>query len=148
MQFTDNYEDTLEIETNRKEIYGRVAGDEVYVTVNERDLSAQVEFDPETAREVAIALYKAAGGNDDEGPVMASTISFNEGVIRLAAIHGKTVEFRYVKSSASPPETRRFVPTSVEGQGDNLRFVGRDTDREDFRSFRLDRIKGTVGVIA
>lgn len=105
-------------------------------------------LDPETSKEIAVAIYKAAGGND-EAPVMATTISFNEGVIRLAAIHGKTVEFRYVKSSAHAPETRRFVPSSVRGSGDTLAFVGKDPDRDnDYRSFRLDRIKGTVAVIA
>ena len=141
MQFTDNYEDTLEIEAGGP-------GDEVYVTVTDRDCSAQVEFDPETAREVAVELYRAAGGTD-EAPVMASTISFNEGVIRLAAIHGKTVEFRYVKSSTDAPQTRRFVPSSVRGAGDTLAFVGKDPDRDDdYRTFRLDRIKGTVGVVA
>lgn len=102
----------------------------------------------EDAIAFALSVYKAAGGQESDGPVRASEISFNEGVIRLAAIHGKTVEFRYVKSESAAPETRRFVPSGVQGAGDKLRFVGRDTDREDYRSFRLDRIRGTVGVIA
>lgn len=80
--------------------------------------------------------------------VRASDISFNEGIVRLAAIHKKTVQFRYVKSPGAPVETRRFVPSQVEGEGEKLRFLGVDEDREALRSFRLDRIKGTVEVVA
>lgn len=80
--------------------------------------------------------------------VRASDISFNEGIIRLAAVHEKTVEFRYIKGFDAPIETRRFVPSQVGGSGENLRFLGYDEDREALRSFRLDRIKGTVAVVA
>lgn len=79
--------------------------------------------------------------------VSAKELSYNEGAIRLAAIHGKEVEFRYVKANNKPPETRRFVPSAVVGTGEHLRFVGYDTDRQAPRSFRLDRIRGDVRVI-
>ena len=81
--------------------------------------------------------------------VRASDISFNEGIMRLAAIHGKTVEFRYVKGEGAPVETRRLVPSQVRGEGETLSFLGHDPDRDDdYRQFRLGRIKGTVAVIA
>lgn len=77
--------------------------------------------------------------------VRASDVSFNEGMLRLAAVHGRTVEFRYSKSATSPVETRTFVPESVyvTRNGDTV-VVGPDPDREGVRSFRLDRILGDV----
>lgn len=81
--------------------------------------------------------------------IRASDISFNEGIIRLAAIHQKTVEFRYVKDEKHPPETRRFIPKVEGGDGAKLRFTGLDPDRDNnFRSYRLDRIKGTVDILS
>jgi predicted DNA-binding transcriptional regulator YafY len=81
--------------------------------------------------------------------VRASDISFNEGIMRLAAIHKKTVEFRYVKGPGAPVETRRLVPTNVRGEGEKLSFLGHDPDRDDnFRQFNLSKIKGSVAVIA
>lgn len=105
-------------------------------------------FSPEAGRALGAAIYSAAGGTG-AGPVLASTVSFNEGVLRLATIHSKTVEFRYTKENSSFIETRRFKPSSCTGEGEHFRFVGRDPDRSDaFRSYRLDRVKGTVAVIA
>lgn len=77
--------------------------------------------------------------------VRASDVSFNEGVLRLAAVHGRLVSFRYAKSETAPIETRAFVPESVYVSRDgNTVVVGPDTDRESVRSYRLDRIKGEV----
>lgn len=136
--YTDKFGDELEIARQ---------GTSVYIDVHEGDVSAQVAFNPDDAKQIAVDLYAAAGGND-EGPILASAISFNEGVIRLAAIHGKTVEFRYVKSKNSAPETRRFVPESYLAKNGGS-FLGPDPDRDNEpRRYRLDRIKGTVGVIA
>jgi hypothetical protein len=124
------------------------SGEYVYLDSYENDKHTELQFTVENAKALALDIFQRAGGSD-EGPVLASNISFNEGVIRLAAIHNKCVEFRYVKGPGSPPETRRFTPSGVQGNGDKLRFVGKDPDRDDdYRSFRLDRIKGTVGVIA
>lgn len=77
----------------------------------------------------------------------ASAISFNEGLLRLAALHGRHVEFRYVKSDKAPVETRCFVPHSVavSNNGDVV-VLGDDEDRGALRGFRLDRIKGDVRV--
>ena len=145
-QFTDRYDDVLEVSAAAGNIYVQQPDPhlhEGYDKINEWD------FSRETAVELANTILKLVGEDDKSTQVVhAASISFNEGVLRLAAIHKKTVEFRYVKDNAKPPETRRFVPSSVTGSGNNLRFTGWDEDREAVRAFRLDRIKGTVGVIA
>lgn len=79
--------------------------------------------------------------------VRASDVSFNEGILRLAAVHGRKVEFRYAKSDSAPVEARSFVPESVyETRDGNTVVVGPDEDRGGIRGFRLDRIKGDVSV--
>lgn len=80
--------------------------------------------------------------------VRASEVSFNEGMLRLAAVHGRTVEFRYAKSPSAPIETRSFVPENVyvTRNGDTI-VVGPDPDRDDVRAFRLDRILGDVTLL-
>lgn len=138
IEFTDAYGDTLEVHGDDSNLY---------LDATDSFGSASLSFPAEQAREIAVEIYRRAGGGN-EGPVLASSISFNEGVIRLAAIHGKTVQFRYAKSQTAPVELRTFVPQSVQGAGDKLRFVGDDEDRGAKRSFRLDRIKGTVEVVA
>lgn len=76
--------------------------------------------------------------------VKASAVPFNEAVLRLAVVHGKEVEFRYVKSENDPPQTRRFVPESITQSQEGMSFRGNDTDREAIRTFRVDRIRGDV----
>lgn len=79
--------------------------------------------------------------------VRASDITFNEGVLRLAAVHGRRVEFRYAKSEGAPVEHRSFVPEAVHvtRKGDTV-VIGPDPDRDGIRSYRLDRIKGEVHI--
>lgn len=77
--------------------------------------------------------------------VKASQISFNEGVLRLALIHIKQVEFRYEKRSDAPIESRRLIPSRITiAKGGDMSFFGWDPDREAERQFRVDRIKGDV----
>lgn len=77
--------------------------------------------------------------------VRASDVSFNEGVLRLAAIHNKKVVFRYAKGEKGAViETREFKPGSISGEGAALRFTGYDEDRDAVRAYRIDRIKGEV----
>lgn len=140
-KFIDTYGDTVEVEAD-------VALGTVYISTPEgRDDYA---FTPERATALAHAILEEAGADApvSRAQVSAKALTFNEGVVRLAAIHGKTVEFRYVKSDTAAPETRRLVPSGVVGQGEHLRFTGHDPDRDATRAFRLDRIKGDVGVIA
>lgn len=86
----------------------------------------------------------AALGEDDE-IVLARTISFNEGVLRVAAVHDKRVRFRYAKGGGTVIETRVLKPAVVKTIKDHKVVVGFDPDRDEIRSYRLDRIKGDVG---
>lgn len=78
--------------------------------------------------------------------VKASTLSFNEAVLRLAVIHGKRVQFHYEKAANKPIEHRQLEPKSitVPSGGGRVTFVGYDPLRDATRSFRVDRIKGEV----
>lgn len=83
--------------------------------------------------------------------VRASDVSFNEGLLRLAALHGKTVEFRYAKGDGNVIELRALQPKTVAvinaGLNDeHVTFTGFDPDREQTRHYRLDRMKGEVRV--
>ena len=78
--------------------------------------------------------------------VRESDVSFNEGLMRLAAVHNKTVTFRYAKGDGSVIETRTLVPADIKTVGDHVTFTGFDPDREMVRAYRVDRIKGTVSV--
>lgn len=80
-------------------------------------------------------------------PVKASDITFNEGILRLAAVHKRVVQFRYAKSPDSPVEIREFTPTRVyTSSDDNVLISGPDEDRGGVRQYRLDRIKGDVKI--
>ncbi len=78
--------------------------------------------------------------------VLASTVSFNEGILRLAAVHGRLVTFRYAKADGKNIETRAFAPVTVATSAKGaVYFTGPDPDRDDgLRNYRLDRIKGEV----
>lgn len=78
--------------------------------------------------------------------VKASDITFNEGLLRLAAVHNKTVTFSYAKGDGAFIETRRLIPAQVLDKGDHLTFSGYDPDRDDVRAYRIDRMRGEVRV--
>lgn len=102
---------------------------------------------PEQATAVVNAINTALGREAVQGSVpLASSVSFNEGLLRLAAVHGKTVTFRYAKGSGATIETRRLIPTDVKQVGDHLTFTGFDPDRDEPRAYRVDRMKGEVSV--
>jgi hypothetical protein len=101
---------------------------------------------PEEIRKQAEALLDQAGYTliAIDKVANATKLSFNEGVLRLAGIHGKEVEFRYTKTDTAPVEQRRLLVESVEAHGDVILVGGSDPDRGGYRNFRLDRIKGEV----
>jgi predicted DNA-binding transcriptional regulator YafY len=86
----------------------------------------------------------------DTTPILASEVTFNEGLLRLAAVHHKPVTFRYAKGKGDVIETRTLIPSDVknitEGGVTHATFTGYDPDREEVRAYRADRIKGTVNV--
>lgn len=82
----------------------------------------------------------------DDVLVRASEISFNEGLMRLAAVHGKTVTFRYAKGDGKVIELRTLTPESVKSVGGHVTFTGYDPDRDEPRAYRIDRMKGEVSI--
>lgn len=78
--------------------------------------------------------------------VLASEVTFNEAILRLAAVHEREVEFFYKKGGDSTPSTRAFTPESVSVAPDgSVSFTGPDPDRDYApRCYRLDRIVGDV----
>lgn len=83
----------------------------------------------------------------DETVIYASTIPFNEALLRLAAIHHKTVTFAYAKGEGTTIEQRKLIPSDVKNVRGHVTFTGYDPDREAARAYRTDRIKGQVEVI-
>lgn len=94
------------------------------------------------------ALTRFLGDTIPGTLIRASEVSFNEGLMRLAAVHDKTVTFRYAKGPREATiETRRLQPESVFTNKDgDLLFGGQDPDRGEYRAYRVDRIKGEVSV--
>lgn len=83
----------------------------------------------------------------DTTVIHASKVSFNEGLLRLAAVHHKPVSFRYAKGAGGLViENRTLIPSDVNVVGDHVTFTGYDPDRESIRAYRTDRIKGQVAV--
>jgi predicted DNA-binding transcriptional regulator YafY len=100
----------------------------------------------EEAREVIAAIEEAAGLTK-EAQKATSEASENASLLQVAALHGRTVEFRYAKGSGDVIETRRLVPGKLDQVGEHLTVTGYDPDRDEPRAYRLDRIKGTVSVV-
>lgn len=125
---------------------GHIYGGKVWLTDKRED--NEWCFDLKTTEQIADALYELAGAGAPSkgGTVRASAISFNEGILRVAAVHGKTVTFRYVKENSTVIETRSITPEKVEYIDGNVVVTGVDPDREDYRAYRLDRITGEVKI--
>lgn len=114
--------------------------------VEDLDDGSLIDMSPSVALDVAKAILKAEG-NSPEGAVLASEVSFNEGLFRLAAAHGKEVLFRYAKGKDGKViEQRVLKPEGIKKVGDHLTFIGYDPDRDGPRAYRLDRVKGEVTV--
>lgn len=106
---------------------------------------ADIYLAEDDAKGIAEAILTNLGSNPP-ALVRASDVSFNEGLLRLAATHQRTVEFRYAKGSGTVIETRSLVPQDVREVGDHLTFIGHDPDRDDVRAYRVDRMKGEVTI--
>lgn len=78
---------------------------------------------------------------------LASQLSFNEGLMRLCAIHGKTVAFSYSKEDSKVIEPRRLNPSEVYTTKDgSVGFRGFDPDRGAIRNYRINRVLGEVKI--
>lgn len=121
----------------------------INIVSNDFGTQATVQFgsgQKDAVRTVRDKLSEWLG--DNAAPVVrASAVSFNEGVLRLAAVNSKTVEFSYAKGDGSVIERRRLQPEKVEEAKDgSVRFVGFDPDRDEPRAYRVDRIKGEIRI--
>ncbi len=69
---------------------------------------------------------------------------WNIALADLARSHGRTITFAYAKGPGQTNiETRQVRPTAI----DENAIIGLDPDRDnDYRAFRLDRIKGEATV--
>jgi predicted DNA-binding transcriptional regulator YafY len=79
--------------------------------------------------------------------VRASEVSFNEAMLRVAAAHNRLASFRYAKGDGEVIEARTLKPSAVRTVEDHVTFTGYDPDRDEVRAYRLDRIKGEVGIV-
>lgn len=110
---------------------------------NRNDADGEVWLTPEAAS--AIARYAAEVEPEAPEGVRASKVSFTEGLLRLAAIHSKTVNFGYRSLEGEPVVPREVVVDKItRSVAGNLLMYGYDTDAEDVRCFRLDRINDAV----
>ena len=75
-------------------------------------------------------------------PVHASSLTFNDALVRLAVLHGKAVVFGYAKGAGQNIEVRQLEPQDVDAEG----FVGFDPDRQATRRYRFDRVAGEIRI--
>lgn len=140
-RFYDTYQDFIDVAPRPDGSHGGVA-----LTITDpTPSSACVLLDRDNAVKVAKAILSQADFKFvDVASADASKLTFNEGIARLAAIHKRTITFRYAKGDGAVIEQRRLNPTSVEQHGDHVLLVGYDPDRDEPRAYRSDRIKGEV----
>ncbi len=138
-KYADEYGDTLEVEFIE-------ASGNVCLTSLDSDGEVAVVFTPEVAINIARAIYAAAGKDvvDISEIPSAHNVTFNEAMLRVAAIHKRTVCFRYQKVKGGYIESRRLNPEAIVGEGETLGVSGKDPDRDAPRRFRLSQIQGEV----
>lgn len=149
---TDVFGDTVKVFTGT---HDDGLDDRVTLVVQDSRQPDKVEAEallrPEVAADLGAQLTLAAVDAGASAPVdgwlgtegtNARDISFNEGLIRLAAIHKREISFRYAKGDGTILETRTVIPSKVRAVEDHLTFTGHDVDRDDVRAYRLDRIRG------
>lgn len=137
-RYADDYSDELSLDIDE---HGLAIGLDFHA-----DGSTWCVLDYTKALPIADAIYEAAGTKPPAGAVLASSISFNEAILRVAAAHNRPVTFRYAKGKGGIIESRTLVPGTLKDLGDHKTFTGWDPDRDAVRAFRLDRIKGEVGL--
>lgn len=102
-------------------------------------------LEPQEALDAAHAIVTALR----PGVAPAVTTDLNTDLIAVAIAHDRPIRFRYAKGKdESTIEQRTLKPEKIAQVGtDNHSVVqGYDTDRDDFRMYRLDRIKGKVSI--
>lgn len=70
---------------------------------------------------------------------------WNIDLLNLAAEYERPVTFKYQKDGAEDFVVRTLIPQEIlTTRSGNLAVVGEDEDRDEIRSFRIDRIVGFV----
>lgn len=136
----DYYNDEVEVEAIEE------VEDGVVVRLFEGSRSVTHIYEGDGARKLAVAILAAAGrAPTSSGQTHAGELTLNEGLLRLAAVHKVAVNFYYLKEDTNEGEYRSFEPTRFTSVPSGAHLVaGFDRRRNQFRSFRLDRIEGLV----
>lgn len=104
-------------------------------------------LEPQEALDAAQAIIRAL--RPDAAPAPSTSDSLNRDLIAVAIAHERPIRFRYAKGAdGAVIETRTLKPERLTEAGKDKHEVvqGYDSDREDFRMYRLDRIKGKVAL--
>ena len=134
LTLVDAYDDSLEF---------CVSGN-ILIVDNPDDQVNGWNFSRDSARTLRDLLSQWLG-DPEPSRIRASEVSFNEGILRLAAVHEQRVSFRYAKGDGAHIEQRTLVPETLFKANDgSLLVAGQDPDRNEYRAYRVDRIKGEV----
>lgn len=149
-EYEDRYGDTLTV---------TVSDYTVEIEANEGSIIASLEFDNADAATIARKILEEVGEpTKSAAPITpASLFSGNSGNERfewnrVAAIAasklGLGVEFKYTKSDTAPVELRSLTRVSdvVETADGNWIVLGHSDERDDERSFRIDRMVSFISV--
>lgn len=104
-------------------------------------------LDSTEARDTAYAILKAL--NVDRPQFASASDDLNRDLIAVAIAHERPIRFRYAKGAdGAVIELRTLKPEQITEAGKDKHEVvqGWDSDRDDFRMYRLDRIKGKVSI--
>lgn len=141
--FTDRYDDDLEVQ-----VFDAVVEFEAY---NGHSL-VTLEFDRDTADEIASFISREPEVAEAKAPVDPVTLFSGESgneryewnrVAALAAMKlGLSLEFKYTKSESSPVESRKLAKVTdvVQSSEGHYLIIGHSDERDDARSFRVDRM--------
>jgi len=154
--FEDSYDDTLRIHGDTE------WGGSVYFEGSEGGAEVDLSFDTIKAIEIADFIYANVGQTPPPAtPTAADTTEafaelpadprekWNVAAVLTAQECGLPIKFRYAATDSAPIQERTVQsPTLLRSAKGDLFVNGTDPDRDDDRSFRLDRMKGFVSVAA
>lgn len=71
--------------------------------------------------------------------------SFEEAIMQVAVDHKKQATFRYAKGDGGVLELRKLDPEQIfSSRNGHVLVGGYDPDRDEYRAYRVDRIKGAI----
>ena len=163
---TDTYGDVITVSTGDEKVYVSIVMSPGTPDVNDADVELPFEKAVSFAENVLTAINDILTPEQREQVealramfVTPATVfgeteqderaGWNQDAIAAAIEYQRTARFSYEKQSGPGGiiERRTLAPTEICYTLDGAPFVvGYDTDREDVRAFRLDRIVGYVEV--